>query len=118
MSKKIETNSNIKIINGFTGGFNKFNNKYKISDFEKQLWEQKNLNERINSYLENYRIIWYSIFSTEIFQKAWKDCVNISCENVLHTELVHGLSSLTNGEFYFATYLRRTNPLNLNIKEI
>ncbi len=116
--KKIETNSNIKIINGFTGGFNKFNTKYKISDFKENNCEhltKKNLNERINSYLENYRIIWYSIFSTEIFQKAWKDCVNISCENVLHTELVHGLSSLTNGEFYFCnttTYLRRTNPLN------
>lgn len=116
--KKIETNSNIKIINGFTGGFNKFDNNYEITDFKENNCEhltKRKLNQRINSYLENYRIIWYSIFNTEIFQNAWKDCVNVSCENVLHAELVHGLSSLVNGEFYFcdtSTYLRRTNPTN------
>ena len=116
--KKIDNNSKIKIINGFTGGFNKLDLKYKITDFKENNCEHIVRNkplERINSYLRNYRIIWYSIFSTDTFQKAWKDCLNISCENVLHTEIVHGMSALANGEFYFCditTYLRRTNPLN------
>ena len=115
---KINQDKSISFISGHIAGFNYKNRKYYLSDFKENncnhILNNNNFNQ-IENYLKNYRIIWYSIYRTELFQKAWDDCVQFSCKHVINTEFMHGLSSLINGKFYFynnTTYIRNTNQSN------
>ena len=99
-------------------------NRIYLTDFkENNCTHIKNQNNsiQIENYLNNYRIIWYSIYRTNIFQKAWQDCLLFSCKHVVNTELLHGLSSLANGIFDFknnTTYIRNTGQTDSIFKSI
>ncbi len=114
----------ISIITGHISGFNKKKNRIYLTDFkENNCTHIKNQNNsfQIENYLNNYRIIWYSIYRTNIFQKAWQDCLLFSCKHVVNTELLHGLSSLANGIFDFknnTTYIRNTGQTDSIFKSI
>ena len=111
----MDQNNTFSIISGHISGFNVKKNKNYLSDFKENncshIQDNNKLNQIIN-YLKNYRIIWYSIYRTAVFQKAWEDCFLFSCKHVLNTEILHGLSSLANGYFTFknnTTYIRNTS---------
>ena len=116
--QKINQDNSISLISGHIAGFNFINGKYYLSDFKENKCDHISNNDNFNqieSYLKNYRIIWYSIYRTKIFQKAWEDCVLFSCKYNVNNEFIHGLSALVNGKFYFydnTTYLRNTNQPN------
>ena len=122
--QKINQDNSISLISGHIAGFNFINGKYYLSDFKENECNDISNNDNFNqieSYLKNYRIIWYSIYRTKIFQKAWEDCVLFSCKCYINTEIIHGLSSLVNGKFYFynnTTYLRNTNQPNSTYKNM
>jgi glycosyltransferase domain-containing protein len=108
----------LTLVNGSISGFNSFESKNYLSDFKENKcghMNNKTSLELIESYLKNYRIIWFSIYKTEIFQDVWKHCFKFSCKNILNNEIFHGLLSCSYGKFKFlneVTYIRRTNPIN------
>ena len=115
---------NISIISGHISGFYLKKNKNYLTDFKenncKHIKDQ-NYSTQLENYLKNYRIIWYSIYKTNIFQKAWQDCFLFSCKHVVNTEILHGLSSLANGIFDFknnTTYIRNTGQTDSIFKSI
>ena len=114
----MEKNKKIDFIQGYISGVNIFDEKYFISNFKEydcQHLQSKISSERIYNLLNSYRILWYSIYKKELFQKVWFHCKEISCNNLPNNEYLHGLLSLTFGNFKFekaVTYIRQTNSKN------
>ena len=111
-------NENISFTQGYISGVNKIKNNYYISDYKENPCRNLEVidnEKKIKELLQNYKILWYSIYRTQLFQKVWYHCKEYSCKYVVNTEILHGLLSLTFGNFKFhnsITYIRRTNPIS------